>query len=1029
MPKNGNITGEVFDKGVTDQIIYRQNYLGARYKNDSHIVYGNNVNAFLRLASSINVGTSSSPIDVQVSGSTVNDTTAQEKATSDLLSQGKNQLKERGINENLTGMELAKACVLFGGTVGVDDKLNPKFKFGIVDNGGSGAYDYVSTIAAYGWGGISSKGFVPMPMIESADISFYNRGALAKASVKIKVFSVEQLQIFDALYFRIGYTMLLEWGHNIWLDNKLAANTNNNNPLKTRNEFVTKPFELFFKEGSTQQNIIEAIHKQREEDSYNYDAMLGKVTNFTWKFNDDGSYDIDLNLVGLGDIIESLKINKAGIVTNKTELTPSQLDEKKQANIDNQYKAIDAADQEIDGTAQAVGATTQEKVKNANDKIAGYIRNIKNRADLFPRQRDIGLNDAEAIEASKNIKRTAKTLNIQVSADKNSNASAKDTITQFKSDVYSWKSTWISEEYEVRWNEIYEADKTYLINQANQIISIINSIDKQNLGKAEEDAKKEAEKKKKENEAKRKGLDAASQKLKRDEEIRSLSPETSVETKNKTILNLQLYNWRQEARAGGNKGNLYKLTFTADSSNSSSTGTSKLSLNFYYVRLGYLLEWIQNNLLVYDSTKKYDPNAITFKTNDQPQSDTTVIQTPTGSQTPPPSSNPIFEIDTGVKNNFCLRFPAQFSADPKICVIPSKYSNNLYSSTNKVQREALGVTTDINWNILSDLQAVSPYFVDDPNNQYAAKLMNLYVNIDHAASCVDKNTDANGKTSLLNFLTSLFNNINDALGNVNKLEPVFDAEANKLKIIEGSSIERVEELINAAEQKRNDMAVFQVYGIGTENTPYGSFIKNVDFQVQLPPNMAAMATISAQASGNIVGENATGLSKLNKGLTDRLITLKLDKDSIEGAQTGKTDPTKIFVQNLQVVQKVINSLYKDKFYSKDTIDSIRSANRDIALYLTGNDALEGNMPSPFFIPFNLSLSMDGLSGMRNYERFSITEQILPYSYRPNTASNKTGVIDFLIKGISHSIKDNKWETKIESLTVSSNRKYSIQNQQ
>jgi hypothetical protein len=26
-------------------------------------------------------------------------------------------------------------------------------------------YDYVSTIAAYGWGGISSKGFVPMPLL------------------------------------------------------------------------------------------------------------------------------------------------------------------------------------------------------------------------------------------------------------------------------------------------------------------------------------------------------------------------------------------------------------------------------------------------------------------------------------------------------------------------------------------------------------------------------------------------------------------------------------------------------------------------------------------------------------------------------------------------------------------------------------------------------------------------------------------------------------------------------------------------
>jgi len=99
------------------------------------------------------------------------------------------------------------------------------------------------------------------------------------------------------------------------------------------------------------------------------------------------------------------------------------------------------------------------------------------------------------------------------------------------------------------------------------------------------------------------------------------------------------------------------------------------------------------------------------------------------------------------------------------------------------------------------------------------------------------------------------------------------------------------------------------------------------------------------------------------------------------------------------------------------------------LYLTGNDALEDNMPAPFFIPFNLSLSMNGLSGMKNYERFSITEQILPYSYR---SGNQGGVIDFLIKGINHSISNNQWTTKIESISVSSNRKWSepgLQSQQ
>jgi hypothetical protein len=272
----------------------------------------------------------------------------------------------------------------------------------------------------------------------------------------------------------------------------------------------------------------------------------------------------------------------------------------------------------------------------------------------------------------------------------------------------------------------------------------------------------------------------------------------------------------------------------------------------------------------------------------------------------------------------------------------------------------------------------------------------------------------------------MFDGINDVLGNVNKLEPVFDSENNQLKIIEGSSLEKIDEIIADREKKDNNMAVFQVYGIGTNNNPMGSFVTNVDFQVQLPPNMAAMATISAQSRGNIVGENATGLSKLNAGFTDRLITLKLDKDSIEGVETGKADPKEIFKTNIQAVSKFINGLYKDKLYSKDTVESTRSSNRDVALYLTGNDALDNKMPSPFFIPFNLSLNMNGLSGMRNYERFSITEEILPYSYR---SGDQKGVIDFLIKGISHSIKDNKWETKIESLTVGSNRKGKIKDQQ
>ena len=110
---------------------------------------------------------------------------------------------------------------------------------------------------------------------------------------------------------------------------------------------------------------------------------------------------------------------------------------------------------------------------------------------------------------------------------------------------------------------------------------------------------------------------------------------------------------------------------------------------------------------------------------------------------------------------------------------------------------------------------------------------------------------------------------------------------NLIKIIEGSNLD-------CAQKNENKIAVFESYGVKIGNQ--GSFLTNVDFQVQLPPNMAAMATISAQSRGNIVGENATGLSKLNVGLIDRVVSTKLDASSIGLTQKGAKDDPEIFFQ-------------------------------------------------------------------------------------------------------------------------------------
>jgi len=63
-----------------------------------------------------------------------------------------------------------------------------------------------------------------------------------------------------------------------------------------------------------------------------------------------------------------------------------------------------------------------------------------------------------------------------------------------------------------------------------------------------------------------------------------------------------------------------------------------------------------------------------------------------------------------------------------------------------------------------------------------------------------------------------------------------------------------------------------------------------------------------------------------------------------------------------------------------------------------------------FIPFNLGLTIDGLSGIKINQKFTVDTDFLPTNY-PST-------VDFLIKNISHEISNNKWYTKLESYCIS-----------
>ena len=73
---------------------------------------------------------------------------------------------------------------------------------------------------------------------------------------------------------------------------------------------VTNSLEDGFLDGIYDvESIQAAILDKRLSSAGNYDALFGKVVNFSWSFLEDGSYDITVILRSIGDVIESLKVN------------------------------------------------------------------------------------------------------------------------------------------------------------------------------------------------------------------------------------------------------------------------------------------------------------------------------------------------------------------------------------------------------------------------------------------------------------------------------------------------------------------------------------------------------------------------------------------------------------------------------------------------------------------------------------------------------------------------------------------------
>jgi putative chitinase len=389
----------------------------------------------------------------------------------------------------------------------------------------------------------------------------------------------------------------------------------------------------------------------------------------------------------------------------------------------------------------------------------------------------------------------------------------------------------------------------------------------------------------------------------------------------------------------------------------------------YYIRLGYFLRFIQKSLI--------------------PEVDDKQVR--------------LIEIDTDTDSNLIYVLGRQISNNPSICLFKVDVPNGS--------------------EIVSFAPGVDEFVYSEINKNRYGKIMNVYFNMTYILNQLDslKDTDT-GKVSLYDLINCLCEGFNNATGNFNQLYPAVDADRNKIVITDQTVCPDIKDLLDK-QGRSTALATFDVYGYyynNSNNASSAGFIRDLSFQTTVSPNLATMITIGATSNGYIPGQDSTALSRMNAGLTDRF------KKKVDLEQKSTTPPSKEslfedYKESILSYQTFVSQLGGSApTWNQEAIDAFSNAASSFYEYDQAKQTLSKSTgtadskssPNGGFLPFDLQLTLDGLSGMKIYQKYTIDTAFLPSNYPTS--------LNFLLKGITNTISNNEWITTLESFAIPAN---------
>jgi len=141
---------------------------------------------------------------------------------------------------------------------------------------------------------------VSTPIIESIEInSNGGNNTLKVAEVKVRVFTLKQLEMFELFFLRPSMNVVLEYGWNVDIRNTGVLGPNIKNVTIQKHLFAKKNWTKYKSDYidyfTDTKKVVDYI-KVLEDTDGNYDFMLGRVTNFNYSPTQDGSYEVNIEI-------------------------------------------------------------------------------------------------------------------------------------------------------------------------------------------------------------------------------------------------------------------------------------------------------------------------------------------------------------------------------------------------------------------------------------------------------------------------------------------------------------------------------------------------------------------------------------------------------------------------------------------------------------------------------------------------------------------------------------------------------------